>query len=245
MYSTAVVVSSMRIVLPVVFATLTVTAADVVVLPAASRATAVSVCDALLAVVVSHSTVNGAAVSSVPRFAPSSRNWTPATPTLSDAVAVIVVVPETVAPLAGAVTLTVGGVVSLKTVTVTAADVVVFPAASRATAVSVCDALVAVLVSHATAYGAAVSSVPRFAPSILNCTPTTPTLSDAVAVIVVVPETVAPLAGAVTLTVGDVVSFETVTVTAADVVVFPAASRARAVSVCDPLAAVLVSHATA
>src|SRR5437660_1467507 len=206
MYSTAVVVSSMRIVLPVVFATLTVTAADVVVLPAASRATAVSVCDALL---------------------------------------VIVVVPETVAPLAGAVMLTVGGVVSLKTVTVTAADVVVFPAASRATAVSVCDALVAVLVSHATAYGAAVSSVPRFAPSILNCTPTTPTLSDAVAVIVVVPETVAPLAGAVILTVGGVVSFETVTVIAAEVVVFPAASRATAVSVCPALRSAVVSHATA
>src|SRR5436309_3287960 len=140
-----------RIVLPVAFATVTVTAADIVVLPAASRATAVSVCEALLVVDVSHSIVNGAAVSSVPRFAPSSRNWTPATPTLSAAVAVIVVVPETVAPFAGAVTLTVGGVVSLKTVTVIAAEVVAFPAASRARAVSVCEPLAAVVVVHATA----------------------------------------------------------------------------------------------
>ena len=51
-------------------------------------------------------------MSSAPRFAPSRRNWTPATPTLSEAVAVTFVVPETVAPWAGAVTETVGGVVS-------------------------------------------------------------------------------------------------------------------------------------
>ena len=50
--------------------------------------------------------------------------------------AVTVVVPETVAPPAGAVTLTVGAVVSLNTVTFTAADAAL-PAASRATAVSV------------------------------------------------------------------------------------------------------------
>jgi len=52
---------------------------------------------------------------------------------LSEAVAVTVVVALTVAPLAGAVTATVGGVVSaLATVTVTAREVVVFAAASRA-----------------------------------------------------------------------------------------------------------------
>src|SRR6266480_2839997 len=39
-------------------------------------------------------------------------NWTPATPTLSEASAVTVIVPETVAPDAGDVILTVGGVVS-------------------------------------------------------------------------------------------------------------------------------------
>ena len=55
----------------------------------------------------------GDAVSSAPRAAPSSRNCTPATPTLSLAVAETVTAePETVAPLAGAVIETVGGVVS-------------------------------------------------------------------------------------------------------------------------------------
>src|ERR1051326_1081198 len=131
----------MRIVLPVLFPTVTVTAADVVVLPAASRATAVSVCDALLAAVVSHEVAYGAVAASAPRFAPSSLNWTPTTFTLSDAVAVTVVVPETVAPFAGAVTATDGGVLSLEIVTVTGAAVVRFPAASRATALRVCDAL--------------------------------------------------------------------------------------------------------
>src|SRR4029077_3642424 len=138
---------------------------------------------------------------------------------------------------------TVGAVVSLKTVTETVAAAVVLPAASRAIAGSVGRVLLAVVVSQATEYAAVVSSAARFAPSSLNCTPTTPTLSDALAVTVVVPETVAPPAGAVTLTVGPVVSLKTVTVTAADVVVLPAASRATAVSVCDALLAVVVSHA--
>src|SRR5438552_4087738 len=173
----------MRIVVRVLFATVTVTVAAVVVLPAASRATAVTVCDALLAVVVSHEIEYGAVVSSAPTFAPSSRNCTPTTPTLSDALAVIVVVPLTVAPPTGAVTLTVGAVVSLKTVTVTAAAVVVLPAASRAMAVRGCEALVAVGVSQEIEKGAVVFSAPKFAPSSLNCTPTTPTLSGAVAVI--------------------------------------------------------------
>src|SRR5206468_1467806 len=144
-----------------------------------------------------------------PRFAPSSLNSTPTTPTLSDALAVTVVVPETVDPPAGALMVTVGGVVSLKTVTVTEVAVVVLPAASRAMAVSVCDALLVVFVSHATAYGAVVSSAPRFAPSRRNCTPTTPTSSDASAPMVVVPDTVALFAGAVTLTVGGAMSLAT------------------------------------
>ena len=41
-----------------------------------------------------------------------------------------------------------GGVVSLLTVTVTALEVAEFPAASLATAVSVCDPLVTLVVSH-------------------------------------------------------------------------------------------------
>ena len=93
-------------------------------------------------------------MSSAPRLAPSRRNWTPATPTLSAASAVTEVVPETVWPDAGEVMLTVGGVVSgggpLDTVTVTAPEVVAFPAASRARAVSVWEALLAVVVSQET-----------------------------------------------------------------------------------------------
>src|SRR5439155_11845043 len=62
-------------------------------------------------------------------------------------------------------------------------------------------------VFHVTLYGLAVSSAPRFAPSTLNCTPTTPTSSLAVAeTVTAVPDTVAPAAGAVTETVGAVVS---------------------------------------
>src|SRR5438034_7876440 len=180
-------------------------------------------------------TLYGLAVSSAPRFAPSTLNCTPATPTLSDAVAeTVTAVPDTVAPLAGAVIAAVGAVVSaLFTVAVPAADVVVLPAAPRATAVSVWLPLVTVVVSHVLVYGPAASSVPRLAPSTLNCTPTTPTLSLAVAeTVTAVPDTVAPLAGAVIETVGGAVSgLFTVTVTAAEVVVLPAASRATAVKV--------------
>src|SRR2546428_14136206 len=52
--------------------------------------------------------------------------------------------------------------------------------------------LVAVVVSHEAAYGATVTSAPRFAPSSLNCTPTMPTVSMALAETVIVPATVAP-----------------------------------------------------
>src|SRR3989454_10298392 len=51
----------------------------------------------------------------------SSKNWTPATPTLSEALAVTVTMPLTVAPFAGAAIDTVGGAVSLFT-TAAAAD---------------------------------------------------------------------------------------------------------------------------
>jgi len=54
-----------------------------------------------------------AAVSSAPRFDPSSRNCTPATPPPSVAVAdTVTAVPRTIAPAAGADRVTVGGVVS-------------------------------------------------------------------------------------------------------------------------------------
>ena len=55
------------------------------------------------------------------------------------------------------------------------------PAESRATAVKVCVPFGIVVVFHITLYGAPVSSAPRLAPSSLNCTPATPTLSVALA----------------------------------------------------------------
>ena len=82
------------------------------------------------------------------------------------------------------------------------------------------------------------TSAPRLARSSLNCTPTTPTLSVAVAETVIVPATVAPVVGAAMETVGGLLS--TVTLTAGDVAVFPAASRATAVRVWEPLAASVV-----
>ena len=51
------------------------------------------------------------------------------------------------------------------TVTVTGAEVVVFPAASRATAVNVCDPFVAVRVSQANSQGTILSSAPSGWPS--------------------------------------------------------------------------------
>src|SRR5258708_3595268 len=129
---------------------------------------------------------------------------------------------------------TVGGVGSgggpLDTVTVIGAEVVRLPAASRATAVMVCEPLLAVVVFHEIEYGAPVSSAPTLAPSILNCTPATPTLSEALAVSVTVPDTVWPLPGEVMLTAGGVVSgggaVDTVTVTGVEAVRGPAAARA-------------------
>ncbi len=54
-------------------------------------------------------------------------------------------------------------------------------------------------------YGDVVSSIPKLLPSNRNCTPATPTASDAVALAVTLPDTV-PDAGAVSETVGAVVS---------------------------------------
>src|SRR3989344_1669089 len=100
----------------------------------------------------------------------------------------------------------------------------VLPAASRATALILCVPLVAVVEFHAKEYGAAVvSSTPTFLLSTLNCTPRTPMLSEASAERVTVPETVELAAGAVSETVGLVVSVPVVTSTfASQVVVLPA-----------------------
>ena len=73
-------------------------------------------------------------MTSLPRFAPSSLNWTPATPRLSLALAVTETDAETVDPLAGAVIDTAGAATTFAT---TAVEVVRLPAASRARAVRV------------------------------------------------------------------------------------------------------------
>src|SRR5439155_10273794 len=115
-------------------------------------------------------------------------------------------------------------------------------AASRATAVKLWFPLEAKMLFHETEYGAAVTSAPRLAPSSLNCTPRTPTLSVALAETVIVPATEAPAVGAVSETVGGALS--TVTVTTAEVAVFPAASRAKAVRVWAAAVEVVVFHET-
>src|SRR5882672_754378 len=194
-----------------VLLTITVTGAEVVRLPAASRATAVMVCEPLLAVVVFQETEYGALVSSAPKLAPSILNCTPATPTLSEAPAEIGTVPWIVAPLPGEATLTAGGVVSagggggaLFTVTVTRAELNVRPSRpSRATAVRVCEPLPAAVVSQETEYGAEVSGAPRLAPSSWNCTLETvrvPTMLT-LALTGTAPPTVEPEAGDVMVTI--------------------------------------------
>src|SRR5207302_1761175 len=105
-------------------------------------------------------------------------------------------------PLAGVMLVNLG---ALTTVTLTAAEMAAFPAASRATAVRVCAPLL-VVVSHVTEYGALVLAGPMGMPSTRNWTTTTPTSSVALAETVTVPETMEPAAGAVIDTVGGAVS---------------------------------------
>src|SRR6266481_3634444 len=88
---------------PTTLLTVTLTGVDTVELPAASRATAVRVWLPLTLRVVFQETPNGPTVASAPRLPPSSLNWTPATPTLSEALADTArALPETVAPAPGA-----------------------------------------------------------------------------------------------------------------------------------------------
>ena len=89
---------------------------------------------------------------------------------------------------------------------------------------TVCAPLATVVVFHEMLYGATVTSAPRSAPSSLNCTPATPTLSEALAEAVTVPATADPEAGAVIETIGGVRS-SVVKVKSPEVARFPAASR--------------------
>src|SRR5256885_1270978 len=117
---------------------------------------------------------------------------------------------------------TVGGLLS--TVTLTAGEVVWLPGASRATAVRVREPSAASVVFQEMEYGAAVTSAPRLAPSSLNCTPTTPTSSEALADTVIVRETVVPFSNEVMTTVVGVLSISVVNVKSDEVARFPAAS---------------------
>src|SRR5438128_2331909 len=107
----------------------------VAIFPAASRATAERVWEPFDAVVEFKAIAKRVEVSWGPRLLASSLNWPPTTPTLSEALAeTVTAVPETVAPLAGALMETTGGVLSaigLLTVTVILLAVARFPAASR------------------------------------------------------------------------------------------------------------------
>lgn len=90
----------------------TMTELEVVMLPAASRAVADRMWRPFDARAVFQLPEYGELMSSAPRFEPSSLNWTPAMPTLSEAVAEIRIEPDTVAPVAGAAIETVGSVES-------------------------------------------------------------------------------------------------------------------------------------
>src|SRR5262245_26689244 len=81
----------------------------------------------------------------------------------------------------------------------------VLPAASDALAFSVWEPFETVQLSQATSYGA-LESRPICASSTKKVTPTTPTLSEAAAVTLMDPEIVAPDAGAVSETVGEMES---------------------------------------
>src|SRR2546428_2588426 len=96
----------------VVAATVTETGALVVELLLTSRAMAVRVWGPCDDTVVSQTTEYGADVTSAPTGWPSTKNLTPAMPTLSDAVAATVPRLNTVEPAAGALMATLGGAVA-------------------------------------------------------------------------------------------------------------------------------------
>jgi hypothetical protein len=131
-----------------------------------------------------------------------------------------------------------GGVTSLFTVTVTPAEVVVLPAASRARAVRVYDPLLVAVVFQETEYGIVVS-VPISVVPAKKSTATTPMLSEALALTGVASETVAPVAGSVTAAVGPAVSMVTLNAPDSAETLF-AASTALAVILCVPLLSALV-----
>ena len=176
------------------------TPALVAVCPPAALATAVSKWLALESVVVLSEKLKGALVTAGPALVPSTLNCTLV---VFAALAVTVIVPETVVPEAGEVMETVGGAggagLALLTLMETPALVAVCPPALLAAAVSKWVALESVVVLSATLKGALITAGPTLVPSTLNCTPV---VFAALAVTIIVPETVAPEAGEVMETVG-------------------------------------------
>jgi hypothetical protein len=145
--------------------------------------------------------------------------------------------PLTVAPFAGAVRATVGGL--FVTVTDRAAEVVALALVSVAFAVIDAAPLGVAVEFHVMEYGEVVSVPTRVEPT-KNSTFATAMLSAAVALMATFPPTVAPSAGAVRLTVGGVTSaFWTVAELAADVVALPFVSVALAVIEIGPSATVV------
>ena len=92
------------------FATTTLIGSDDAIAPAVLRATAVITYPPSETDAVSHSSVYGAERSSLPRAAPSSMNWTPAMPAMSDALAVRRFVPASVCCESGSTSDTLGAV---------------------------------------------------------------------------------------------------------------------------------------
>lgn len=101
------------VVVPPEFDTVTVIVEDVPTLPAASNALETMVCDPFATVVVFQLKERAVALVLLAATAPSIRICIWVTPTLSEAVALRVTVPETVAPLASDEMEVVGGVVSV------------------------------------------------------------------------------------------------------------------------------------
>src|SRR2546425_1969037 len=94
-----------------------------------------------------------------------------------------------------------GGGEELETVTVTGSEANRIPRALRATAVKVWNALLVVVVSQETEYGAPVTSAPRLTPSSWNWTPPTRTPAGlTLARTVIEPSTVVSVAGEVMVT---------------------------------------------
>jgi hypothetical protein len=107
--------------------------------PELSVAFAVSVWLALLKDAVSRPKLQLLVPEALEKLPPSTDTWTEEIERLLEADPDTVIVPDTVAPSAGAVIETIGGAAALLTVTVSPALVVLVPAVSFAMALSVCE----------------------------------------------------------------------------------------------------------